>query len=371
MVKVRGFISAFMSAVSNCRLYSINHESVVGLIEKVFFILNEMFHISGTVEIMIIDSDLVVNNNPLKDTSLHEKNFIKLLKRKGISHINFIKGFPRSELKQLIAYLAASKQGIKSLPHIKVGIVDVYLGEFQMERGQDTGNSLSKFTAEQIEQARMEYDRLSPFKKLRLAGFEEIVMHFVLSLKKEFDILKILEPSKSYVGYDYTHASNVSVLTILQAQALGIPEDLQRDIGLAALFHDVGKLLLPRDLLQKQNTHEAKEREIMELHPLYGAQYLAKIDGLTHLAPIVAFEHHLRYDGRGHPKMRVNNIKQHLCSQMIAIADSFDNLRKTAPSKKSLNVKEILVTMKTSDPGSLNPFLLDNFIRSIHLSLSR
>ena len=50
-----------------------------------------------------------------------------------------------------------------------------------------------------------------------------MVMHFVLTLKKEFDILKLLEPSRSYYGYDYTHASNVSVLTIFQAQALGIP----------------------------------------------------------------------------------------------------------------------------------------------------
>jgi HD-GYP domain-containing protein (c-di-GMP phosphodiesterase class II) len=161
------------------------------------------------------------------------------------------------------------------------------------------------------------------------------------------------------------------VLTIFQAQALGIPEELQHEIGIAALFHDIGNILVPREILEKEASPGARERKIMELHPLYGAQYLATLDGITRLAPIVAFEHHLRYDGQGYPKPRVSAIKQHLCSQITAIADSFDNLRKTASSKKALNIKDMLVTMKTGDPGLFNPFLVDNFIRSIHLSLSR
>jgi len=371
MDNVTGFISVFMSAVSNCRLYSIDHESVVGLIEKVFLVLNDNFNKSGNVEMMIIENDLVVNSNPFKDIGLQGKNLIKLLRRKGISHINFLKGVLRSELKNLVACLAASKQEITSSPNIKVGIVDVYLGELQRERGLDAEKSLSQFTPEQIKKAREEYARISPFTKLRLAGFEEMVMHFVLTLKKEFDILKLLEPSRSYYGYDYTHASNVSVLTIFQAQALGIPEELQHEIGIAALFHDIGKILVPREILEKEASPGSRERKIMELHPLYGAQYLAKLDGITHLAPIVAFEHHLRYDGQGYPRPRVSAIKQHLCSQITAIADSFDNLRKTASSKKALNIKDMLVTMRTGDPGLFNPFLVDNFIRSIHLSLSR
>jgi HD-GYP domain-containing protein (c-di-GMP phosphodiesterase class II) len=330
-----------------------------------------MFHKAGSFELMIIENDLVANKIPLRDIGQHGKNLTKLLKRKGISHINFLRGVPRSELKQLVASLAGSKQEIKSSPYIKVGVVDVYLGELHTGRSQDAGKFLAKYSAEEIQKAKEEYSRISPYKKLRLAGFEEIVMHFVLTLKKEFDILRMLEPSQSYSGYDYTHASNVSVLAILQAQTLGIREDLQRDIGLAALFHDIGKLLLPQGMIQKQGAHGVHEQEINEFHPLYGAQYLVKIEGLTSLAPITAFEHHLRYDGRGYPKLRLRNIKQHLCSQITAIANSFDNLRKTAASKKTLDLKEMLATLKTRDPGLFNPFLVDNFIRSVHLSLSR
>jgi len=229
--------------------------------------------------------------------------------------------------------------------------------------------SLSEFTPAQINKIKEEYSRISPFKKLHMAGFEELVIQFVLMLRKEVNIFKLMRPAESSGSYDDTHATNVSVLTIFQAQSLGIREDLHGDIGLAALLHDVGKLLIPREVLGKEDSE--KERSIVELHPFYGAQYLTMIEGLTRLAPIVAFEHHLRYDGRDSARMTIKIGKQHICSQMTAISNAFDNLRNKSSLHKALEMKDVLMTMKSKDPGLLNPFLVDNFIRSIHLALSR
>jgi HD-GYP domain-containing protein (c-di-GMP phosphodiesterase class II) len=374
-----GFISIFMLTVSNCMLYSKDHASVAGLIERAFSILNDILEKSGAFELMIIEDDLVINKEPLREIGLQEKNLMKRLKRKGITHINFSKGVTISELRQLVAHISTTEKGIKASPHIKVGVVDVHIGGFKglqsvgfrIDKVSDTQKRLSEFTSEQIEKAKEEYSKISPFKMLHLAGFEELIVQFVLMLKKEVNILKLLRPVQSYSGYDETHATNVSVLTIFQAQSIGIREEFHGDIGLAALLHDVGKLFIPREILMKESSLEEKEKKIMELHPLYGAQYLAKIEGLTRLAPIVAFEHHLRYDGSGYPKLKGINIKQHICSQMTAISDTFDTLRNTGSYKKALDLKDVLITMKTKDSGLFNPFLIDNFIRSIHLALSK
>jgi HD-GYP domain-containing protein (c-di-GMP phosphodiesterase class II) len=378
MENVTQFIALFMSAVSNCLLYSRNHASVEDLIQKTYSILNEMSHKSGTFEMMIIENDLVINKNPVREIGLQGQNLLKRLRRKGISHIHFLKGLTPAELGNLIADLATTEKGLRSSPHIKAGIVDVRIGGPALlhhaasakDGRADVQKSMAALTTEQIEKLRDEYSRISPFKQLHLAGFEEIVGHFVLMLKKEVNILKLLRPAQSSARYDETHATNVSVLTVFQAQSIGIREEFHGDIGLAALLHDVGELFIPRELLEKETSPEEKERAIRELHPLYGAQYLAKINGLTRLAPIVAFEHHLRYDGRGHPKLKVRNIKQHICSQMTAIADAFDTLRTTTPHQRTLDLKEILATMKRKDEGLFNPFLIDNFIRSIHLALA-
>lgn len=371
-----------MLTVSKCMLYSKDHASVDGLIEKAFSILNDILEKSEAFELMIIENDLVINKKPLREIGLQEKNLMKRLKRKGITHINFSKGVTISELKQLVAHISTNETGIitsQTSPHIKVGVVDVHIDGFKglqsvgfrIDKVSDTQKRLSEFTSEQIEKAKEEYSKISPFKMLHLAGFEELIVQFVLMLKKEINILKLLKPVQSYSGYDETHATNVSVLTIFQAQSIGIREEFHGDIGLAALLHDVGKLFIPREILMKESPLKEKEKEIMELHPLYGAQYLAKIEGLTHLAPIVAFEHHLRYDGTGYPKLKGINIKQHICSQMIAISDTFDTLRNTGSYRKALDLKDILITMKTKDSGLFNPFLIDNFIRSIHLALSK
>ena len=80
-----GFLTIFMSAVSNCCLYSKNHPSVDELIEKTFSILNEIFKTSGSFEMMIIEKDLLINKNPVRKIGLQGQNLIKRLKRKGIS----------------------------------------------------------------------------------------------------------------------------------------------------------------------------------------------------------------------------------------------------------------------------------------------
>ncbi|MEW6587335.1 MAG: HD domain-containing phosphohydrolase, partial [Nitrospirota bacterium] len=214
------------------------------------------------------------------------------------------------------------------------------------------------------------YSGVTPFKKLNIAGLEEIVVNFIITFRKEVSILKLISPVKSYSEYTYTHAMNVGVLSMFQAESLNIRDELLRDIGIAALLHDVGKLFIARDILEKKASLTGDEWEEVKLHPLYGARYLAKMDGLTRLAPIVALEHHMRYDGRGYPSPAINSKKQHLCSQIVAISDFFDALRSTRPYRRSLELKEVLSLMRTEGESGFNPFLLNNFVRAMHKALS-
>jgi hypothetical protein len=119
MENVTGFVSIFMSAVSNCLLYSRNHASVDALIEKTFLILNEIFKKSDAFEIMIIENDLVINKNPVREIGLQGQNLVRRLKRKGISHINFQKGLTIAELRNLAADISTTEKGLQSFPHIK------------------------------------------------------------------------------------------------------------------------------------------------------------------------------------------------------------------------------------------------------------
>jgi HD-GYP domain-containing protein (c-di-GMP phosphodiesterase class II) len=370
MDTVRKFLTTFMSAVSNCSLYSKEHASVDDLTNEAFSQLVELLNESESLEIMIVESDLVVNKTPLREIGLQGTNFIKRLKRKGLSRIDILKGVTQPELKRLVAEMAGNDEGLGTSPHIKGGVIDVRIGGLKLDADFDM-EGLAAFSAGQVDMVREVYEGISPFKKLNIAGLEEIVVNFIVTFRKEVNILKLISPVKSYSEYTYTHATNVAVLTMFQAETLGIKDILLRDIGIAALLHDVGKLFISKEILEKKGALDQREWQEIRLHPLYGARYLSKVEGLTRLAPVVALEHHLRYDGKGYPKLRLDGKKQHICSQIVAISDYFDALRSRRPYRRALEMKEIISIMRQEAAGGFNIALLDHFVKTMHSALSQ
>ncbi|MCX5719408.1 MAG: HD domain-containing protein [Nitrospirae bacterium] len=366
--RIKKFISIFQTTISTCSLYSKNHISLDDMTQKAFSILNELLTEQDSLKIMIVENDLIVDNNPLRDTGIHTANLIKRFKRKGISRVDFLKGVTFSEIKQFIVDLSETDKGLKTYPNIKTGVIDVRLGGLMVDADFDI-NDLPRFTSEQVETVKEVYHDISYFRRLNTAGLEEIVVNFIVTFRKAANILQLISPVRSYSEYTYTHATNVAVLSMFQAESLGVTDELLRDIGIAALLHDVGKLFISNEILEKNGPLDEDEWDEIRRHTLYGARYLTRTDGLTHLAPIVALEHHLRYNGQGYPKLNVTSKRQHICSQIVAISDFFDAMRSRRPYRRELETKEILSLMKTNADTEFNPFLLDNFLRIIVLTL--
>lgn len=92
--------------------------------------------------------------------------------------------------------------------------------------------------------------------------------------------------------------------------------------------------------------------------------------GLTQLAPIVAFEHHMRYDGTGYPKLYNERKRQYLVSQIVQIANFFDALRSKRPYKKDWEINDIIALMMENSGREFNGVLVYNFARMVHLAIS-
>lgn len=356
--EIKRFLTTFMSALSNCSLYSKEHLSVEELTQKAYSILERLFDDVGSIEIMIVEDDLVVNKTPIRDAGLHGLNFIKRLKRKGLSRVDFIKGLSCLELKNFIADIVDIEKQQRSYPHIRTGVVSVRLANHKIDASTHIDSKeIADFTEQQVEKVKDIYRKASPFKQLSISGLDEIVVNFILTFKREANILNLLSPVKAYSEYTYTHATNVAILTMLQAEALGIADELLHDIGIAALLHDAGKLFVSKDVLNKDGKLDEEEWVEMKNHTLYGARYISKIGAITPLAAIIAYEHHMKYDGSGYPERRIHNSKrQHICSQMVGIADFFDALRSKRPYKREWQIKDILSLMKKIPAQNLIPF---------------
>jgi putative nucleotidyltransferase with HDIG domain len=280
-----------------------------------------------------------------------------MLNAKGISRVDFLKNVTPDEVAAFMEDAADSDKELGSYTRIRPGILKVRLRSPIMPSDIDLG----AFNEEQLDRVQAVYGSISPFRELEIAGIEEIVANFLLTFRRGANILKMISPVRSHSEYTFTHAMNVAVLSISMAEALGLADEKVLELGISALMHDVGKLFVTKSLLHKKGRLTAKEFDHIKQHPLLGAAYLAKIEEIPQLAPVIALEHHLRFDGKGYPVLRRNVRRQHAASQIVSIADCFDALRSTRPYRRSLSVEEVLSLLKGGSGTSFNPDFFSTF----------
>ena len=374
MPSIKDVINKFMLCVSYCSLYSKKHPSVRRLTFEIIKLLDSVFTDYERFELMVIEDDLICNKRRLTNGGAQKDNLVKKMKRAGLSRIDFIRGITAEELYGFIADLSEFKVRSGAYNHIKTGIVDILAADVDSRDLPDTGapagsDDVSQITMEQFSKVRDIFNNFSKISRLEVSDLEEIVVGFIYSYQKESNIFKLLSPVKAQSEYTYTHASNVAILSMHQADSMGLPQKTVHDIGIAALLHDVGKLLIPDGILEKDGKLTEDEYHEITKHPYYGAVYLSKVKDLTPLAPIAAFEHHMRFDRTGYPK-RPNGKAQHFCSQIIQISDVFDALRSKRPYKREWRVEEILALLKRNAGTEFNPEFVDNFSETIADALS-
>ncbi len=353
-------------AITNSSLYSVKHDVVVSLTDECMVLLNRFFQEKERLRILRIGNELIMNDMPIKVNNIHVNTFIKRLKRRGIERIDISRGITKEEVYGLIVDLAKhSDEPLKQSSHLSSGKVEVKLGVSETATVDEDNTVDETGLTEEIDHVKEVMKDALYFKRLDVAGLEDIVVNFIAILKREANILNILTPFKAQSEYTYTHATNVAILSLFQAESLGTTGEALHDIGISALLHDVGKIQIPKEILYKEGKLDEKEWEKIQHHTIYGAKYLLGMNGITPLAPIVALEHHMKYDGSGYPAISKHNKKQHIISQMVAISDFYDALRQKRPYKEGLPEKDIFEIMGKGADKEFNPILLNNFILKI------
>jgi len=178
--------------------------------------------------------------------------------------------------------------------------------------------------------------------------------------------LMALTALKKYDNYTFTHMVNVAALSMAQARALNLDGPLLREFGFAALMHDIGKVNTPLEILNKPGKLTDEEFKIMKMHVVDGAHILRRTPEMPALAPVVAFEHHLRQDLSGYPE-NIGHRKLNLCTQIVSIADVFDALRSNRPYREGLATSRIKSIMSEQGNPAFNQTLLRRFVNLMGL----
>jgi len=146
------------------------------------------------------------------------------------------------------------------------------------------------------------------------------------------------------------------------AQALGLDETEITTIRLGAYLHDVGKVKVPHEILNKPGRLTNEEFDIIKMHPVWGMELLAQVEFPWDLKPIIRW-HHEKYDGSGYPD-RLMGDEIPLSAQIVGIADVYDALTTTRSYRGAMSAEQA-VSEITRCRASWSPGVYQAFMRAV------
>ena len=169
---------------------------------------------------------------------------------------------------------------------------------------------------------------------------------------------------KGHDDYTFNHMVNVCILAIAFGQRLGLRKQDLALLGLCALYHDMGKLHIPLEVLNKEGPLTEEEWALMGNHTVYAARTLFPLieqDYGTLGRIYTAMQHHLGTDGKGYPNMRIRR-SQTLYARITAIADTFDAMTTRRIYQKKFLPDEAMAVLQKASGQRYDPLLVKAFI---------
>lgn len=150
-----------------------------------------------------------------------------------------------------------------------------------------------------------------------------MVNELLEELLNQKDILMNLSEIRTVDEYTFGHSVNVCVLSIITGISIGYPRENLKTLGIGALLHDIGKTLIPLDILNKPGALTAEEYRVIQQHARLGYEILRKCPQVGEEAALIALTHHERYDGMGYPQ-ELKGEELHNYAKIVAITDVYD-----------------------------------------------
>jgi putative nucleotidyltransferase with HDIG domain len=367
----RGLVGALQIAT----LYSTTHAKFDKYLDIAYQDLRLAFVDTKEIVIGIVGDELAWEKEILFDLSKTLKPMIMYLKARNVERISLNRDFSKDELKRFMGFLLLPKDRIPEDPQkylADLGVRNISVGKITITAASGD-QSLVKDAIKAVDYLNLYDSSLDSFsqsidnvlnnKEMDNVGLRMGITNVMESLAGRTQDLLKLTTVKRYDMTTFVHIMNVSILAMYFSSKLSFSRDDILDIGVAALFHDIGKLYISRQIIRKENKLTDDEFARIRSHSVLGAEILLKYTPtLGTLPAVVCFEHHLKYDLSGYPKIPFKYVP-HIASLIVAICDVYDALL-ARRSYKASYAPLVIYDIMVGDRGKgFEPQLLDRFFQ--------
>lgn len=363
-------IRRFGASLRGIQLYSPSHPIVARNLEGLSEALRALHQHDAAVVIGMVGGELIVGDLPMTKAGASMGELIRRFGAMGIERITIERQVTLDELKafagkfgQLEKTLGGDelKKAAAQLEsgNIRVGRVTL---EEQVPEEKTDASTIRKMYSEAVSVASVVWESAQSESKPDASKAQTMIDGLAQAVVQNRSALMALTALKDYDNYTFTHMVNVSILTMGQARGLGLDGPLLREFGLAALMHDIGKVKTPTEILNKPDKLTDEEFGIMKRHVVDGAEILRATPEIPSLAPVVAFEHHLRLDGTGYPH-GVSRPNLNLATMLCGIADVYDAMRSQRKYQQAFPSERILAVLQRNDGKQFDQNLIRRFVQ--------
>lgn len=362
-----------VAALHGRKIYPSRHPALERSLARIEQALHGLMVSRDEVQLGVLGSHLLADGLPWEDQGESHSALSRELKSHGIDKLIFQRGFSKTDLEGLLEVLAGDRATGDlpggepvSVAHLLAGrgVSRIRVAQLDLERKEPPLEAAGDHGAydEAVEGLEQTMECARTGRLIRVKQVQNLVGMLMEHIHRDPGPLLMLTALKSHSDYTFTHIVNVTILALAQTQAITREPEVIREYGIAAMMHDLGKMKIPKEVLEKRSKLTEAEFEAIRRHPADTLHILRETPGSSDLALIVGFEHHRRYDLTGYPALK-RPVPQHFATRICVIADAYDAMRSNRSYQREMPPEKAVEVLQGQSGKMFDPVLVRIFLR--------
>jgi len=334
-----GILSALYGAVRALQLYPAENEVVTRALQEVREQADQILDREGGLSIWFAGNYIFVNDLQVR-LDLHDYAALAAFREVFRGHgVGRMEADPKARADDWQSFLMAiaadpapgqpplealrTELGSRSVSSISVGPPSPL---FEGSEGEEAVEAARRTYSRSVKVARDMMEGLVLGKAIGARRAERAVLSVVDRVLQEPATMLGMLTLRDFDDHSYVHSVNVSILSVALGDYLGLNREQLFELGFAALFHDIGKVLIPPAVLNKMGWLNDEEWRLVSQHPDFGLLMLFNVEGFEELpyrGMLAVYEHHMKPDLSGYPRV-IRRRRQGLFARIIAITEAYD-----------------------------------------------
>jgi putative nucleotidyltransferase with HDIG domain len=373
----KDLVNQFSAALRSSQIHDPDNEAVTSIIDKLVAMINSFIVSERFVALELRGEFFYINDSRIRYSLEYLLNFdflVREWKRRELGSIIFKDKIVPEDIKVFArAFIAApfSPEPFETIQEKTAGLKNIGVERLKKIAEDDSlepRKMVKKTYFNAVSFTRGVINKIKSGEKVNIKRAKRVIESMVDEILEQEQLLLGMTAIKDYDEYTYHHSVNVSILSIALGQRLGLNRKMLTELGMVALFHDIGKMEIPNEVLNKTTNFTEDEWKLIRKHPVWGVKALLKLkklDPVTIKSSIVAFEHHIHYDFSGYPKIRTH-MELDFSSRIVCLADQYDAMTSSRVySRIPMSPDKALSIMMERSGSQLDPLLFKFFINMV------